>query len=506
MKSGSRADESLVFSRSAGVSPASSCGCLSFARQVLSRWSILVLTCAASATHAADERPARKGGSRQPVQTSQCSDVPAHPFDLILGRPTANAVTVSVLSHEDTDGLIAYGTQPGKPTSLTPKRPFRKGEPAEIVLSGLQPNTAYYYQFRTPRATSAECSFHTARPPGSRFTFTITADSHLDEHTAPPIYQQTLANALADKPDFHLDLGDTFMSEKHATREAAANQYLAQRYYFGQLCQSAPLFLTLGNHDGESPRGRGKDADSLAVWSNTMRKRFFPNPVPDNFYTGDAVRDPAAGLLQDYYAWQWGDAQFLVLDPFWFSQKQRGKNDNWSRTLGADQYHWLQQTLETSKAKFKFVFIHHLVGGADNQCRGGAEAAPFYEWGGKYPDGSDGFAQNRPGWAVPVHPLLVKHKVTIVFHGHDHFYAKQDLDGIVYQECPQPGYAGNGRAPRSAAEYGYRNGVILGSSGHLRVAVVPDKVTVDYVGAAAPQDGHAGDGNGKVRHGYGISR
>ena len=184
----------------------------------------------------------------------------------------------------------------------------------------LQPNTQYFYQFRSAQTNSAEFTFHTARPPGSTFTFTITADSHLDEHTDPALYQRTLANALADAPDFHIDLGDTFMTEKHPSREEAAKQYLAQRYYFGQLCQSAPLFLVLGNHDGESPRGRGSDADSLAVWSNLMRKRYFPNPVPDSFYTGNATKHPEAGLLQDYYAWEWGDALFVVLDPFWFTQ------------------------------------------------------------------------------------------------------------------------------------------------------------------------------------------
>jgi hypothetical protein len=157
------------------------------------------------------------------------------------------------------------------------------------------------------QSNSEEFTFHTTRPPGSTFTFTITADSHLDEHTDAATYQRTLANALADAPDFHIDLGDTFMTEKHLSREAAAKQYVAQRYYFGQLCDSVPRFLVLGNHDGESPRGRGSDSDNLAVWSNLMRKRYFPNPIPDAFYTGDVVKHPAAGLLQDYYAWTWDE-------------------------------------------------------------------------------------------------------------------------------------------------------------------------------------------------------
>ena len=87
------------------------------------------------------------------------------------------------------------------------------------------------------------------------------------------------------------------------------------------------------------------------------------------------------------------------------------------------------------------------MGGATPECRGGAEAAPFYEWGGKNADGTDGFEQNRPGWPAPIHQLLVQHRVTAVFHGHDHLYVKQDLDGIVYQEVPQPGTPGGKQHP-----------------------------------------------------------
>ena len=452
-----------------------------------------LLAALAVVAQAADDKPGRQGGgSRQVVQSTKCSEVPAHAFDLVLGRPTATAITVSVLSYGDTDGCIAYGTRAGQLTGRTPVRKFARGEPVEVVLADLQPDTRYFYQFlAVGGAAGAEATFHTARPPGRSFVFTVTADPHQDEHTEPAIYQETLANALADQPDFHVDLGDTFMSEKHATREAAAMQYLAQRYYFGQLCRSAPLFLVLGNHDGETPNGPGRDAAGLALWSNTQRKRYFPNPVPDRFYTGDAVRDPQAGLLQDYYAWQWGDARCIVLDPFWFSRKAHGKDDNWSHTLGDDQYQWLKRTLESGKPKFTFVFIHHLVGGAGGQCRGGAEAAPNYEWGGRNADGSDGFQQHRPGWPAPIHRLLADHHVSVVFHGHDHFYAKQQLDGIIYQEVPQPGAPGSGGPPRSAAEYGYQNGVLLGSSGHLRVQVAPDAATVTYI-RAHPQDRQGG--------------
>lgn len=466
----------------------------------------LLVGCAAAAiTATEDKKSRRQGDSRQPAQASACNNVPAHPVDLILGRPERDRIMLSVLAYQDCEGHVVFGTQPDKLTRQTAAWRFSKDEPVELVLDALKPDTQYYYQLRAVGVGEVKGSFHTQRPAGSAFTFTITADSHLDEQTSAELYQRTLANALADAPDFHVDLGDTFMTEKHESRQVAAKQYLAQRYYFGQLCRAAPLFLVLGNHDGESPRGRESDADSLAVWSNTMRKRYFPNPMPDGFYNGNATKHRQAGVLQDYYAWQWGDALLVALDPYWFSQRKRGKEDNWKQSLGAEQYQWLKQTLEASRAKFKFVFTHHLVGGSTSANRGGTEAASFYEWGGQNADGSDGFNQNRPGWAAPIHELLFKNHVTAVFHGHDHFYAWQDLAGIVYQEVPQPGMTGRNK-PRQAEEYGYRHGVILGGSGHLRVRVSAGEVTVDYVRAVLDGDARNDARNAAVSHSYVLGR
>ena len=453
-------------------------------------------------------------GEKQSRDTSGntfCTDVPAHPYDIVLGRPSPSSITASILFYDNAEGCLFWGTKSGVYPSRTPPRQFKKGEPAELVLDKLRPDTAYFYQLRyragpaAPVVATAESTFHTPRARGRPFVFTIQADSHLDEHTAPAVYRRTLENAIADGPDFHIDLGDTFMSEKHPGRETAAKQYLAQRFYFGLIGRSAPVFLVLGNHDGEGARWHDGTADSLAVWSNGMRKRYFPNPFPDRFYGGNERREEFTGLLQDYYAWEWGDALFVVLDPFWYTPRPRGGgSDNWYRTLGSTQYQWLAQTLQRSRAPLKFVFIHHLVGGGTKEARGGVEAAPFYEWGGRNPDGSAGFAEHRPGWPLPIHQLLLRTRVSAVFHGHDHLYVKQDLDGIAYQEVPQPGAAEYDRTD-TAAEYGYKSGVLLGSPGHLRVRVSAGRATVDYVRACLPEDEGSGLHNAAVANSYAIS-
>jgi len=439
---------------------------------------------------------------RGPEHIAQ-TDVPDHAVDVILGRPTRDAVTLSVLAYSDMQGQLLYGTDKGQLARQNPLTRFAKGEPVELVLSSLQPNTRYYYRLDYQAMGSSgftEGMFHTQRPPGSNFVFTVQADSHLDQNTSPELYVNTLRNALADGPDFHLDLGDTFMTGKYRG-ENPTELYLAQRYYFGLLCRSTPVFLVLGNHDGE-PGGRGRPRGAAV----SLRKKFFPNPYPDDFYTGNRREEKSVGLLQDYYAWQWGDALFVVLDPFWYTARERrAGNDYWYRTLGEEQYRWLRRTLEASPASFRFVFIHHLVGGADSSGRGGAEAAEYFEWGGHSLDGRYDFDSKRPGWKKPIHQLLVENNVSIIFHGHDHFFAKQDVDGIVYQLVPQPAHNRHGNV-RIAAEYGYVQGKILAGSGHLRVAVTPGKATVEYILSVLQEDERIGLANGNAAHTYVIDR
>ena len=151
----------------------------------------------------------------------------------------------------------------------------------------------------------------------------------------------------------------------------------------------------------------------------------------------------------------------------------------WAKSLGKKQYDWLKETLENSEASYRFIFLHYLVGGLDNQTRGGVNIANLYEWGGKNSSDEDEWATKRPGWEKPIHQLLVQHNVSIVFHGHDHLYAKEKLDGIIYQEVPQPSHrSGN---TRSAGSYGYDQRNVIGSSGHVRVAVTNSEVKVEYV-------------------------
>lgn len=445
--------------------------------------------------------------------------------NIVLGRPTDRSITVNVLftsSHES--AYVEYGGRPGALDRQTPVRQsIRANVPYQEVIEGLEPGQRYYYRVRYKKTAqdafgaSKEHTFHTQRPRGSTFTFTVAADSHLftTQHCSPQRYAQALANARADNPDFHLDLGDTFRSDTIArdpadlTYELVVNRAIAHRPFFNIVTADAPLFLANGNHDSEygfySTPASGKNPN-LPLWATNARVSLFPNPLPDTFYSGDKTVYPGVlngGLRQSYYAWEWGDALFVVLDPYW-EMTQRNATD-WAPVHGNAQYSWFRDTLRNSKARYKFVFEHHVLG----QGRGGVEVASQYEWGGQDPRRTKTFQQARPGWDKPMHQLMVEAGVNLYIQGHDHLFAKAMLDGVTYVTVPMPGAGPPGSAgyfpgnETSGNFDAYSKSLTLPNSGHLRVIVSPAGVKVEYV--AVRLEGVDPGVNGEVAYSFTVA-
>lgn len=432
----------------------------------------------------------------------------------LLCRPTDRDITVQMVFDDDAEVRIQYGEVSGNYTHATSWQSAAAGQFIQLKIDGLEPDTRYYYQVshRLPGSASLtfrnEGFFHTARVPGSTFTFTVQADPHMDNQSDTAVYERCLQNQLADKPDFMIDLGDIIMTDKLKNSsnkvpfDTIPFRCRLMRKYYDQICHSVPLLLVLGNHEGESGWYTNGTGENIAVWNTNERKKYFPNPRPDGFYTGDVQEVPFVGQREAYYAWQWGDALFIVIDPYWNTMTKPDANTGWRWTLGKTQYDWLKITLENSTAKWKFVFGHQLVGG-DPNGRGGIEFADKYEWGGNNLDGTPGWQANRPGWYKPIKDLLKEHRVNVFFHGHDHFFGKQEKDCLIYQECPQPSHP-NYTNIAYAASYGYISGQILPNSGHLRITVSPDEVKTQYVRSYLPSAENSTRHNGDVSATYFI--
>ena len=450
------------------------------------------------------------GGTRTAPQPSDWS-----PETIALGCATDKSITAATLSDKDLEAYFEYGTRPGNYTGRTQSTMAKAMQPFQVIMDGLQANTRYYYRIRYrapgagPFTEGKEHTFHTQRPPGSAFTFCIQGDSHPERGSqfTPELYARTLGAASGDHPDFYMTIGDDFSVDnlQVVNPDTVAARYILQRSFLAQVANSASLYLVNGNHEQATRHLLDGTPNNVAVWAQNSRNRYFAQPAPDGFYTGDTEVVEHIGLLRDYYAWTWGDALFVTIDPYWHSSvpvdnKYGGGSktrNRWDITIGDAQCQWLKTTLEQSKAKYKFVFAHHVMGTG----RGGIDIADQYEWGGKNPDGTWGFTANRPGWPLPIHQLMAANHVTIFFQGHDHIFVRQELDGVVYQELPEPGDPSY--TPWN--ETAYTSGVKIPNTGYVRVAVSPANTKVEYVHVFLPKDESTTQTTGQVAYSYTIS-
>ncbi len=402
---------------------------------------------------------------------------------IILGRPSDSSITARITVDVSTELFLEYSRTPGVYTLKTERVSASIKNPATILIDGLDAGERYYYRlnFKYDDSDSfqqtSDCSFMTARRAGESFNFAIQSDSHLMNKADKEVYSEVMALISNTQPDLFFDLGDTFLNDQDlkASYEEVNSHYYQQLPYLSEVSKNAPLFLVIGNHEGEYGYLLDGTADNLPTYAALSRKMYFPNPIPDDFYTGNDREEDYIGKPENYYAFTWGDALFVALDPYRYVLKDpMGTGDEWSWTLGEVQYHWLKRTLEESDATFKFVFAHHAIG----NMRGGKQLSTLYEWGGNDKKGVYLFDQKRPDWGKPVHQLMVDHAVTIFFQGHDHLFAREDVDGIVYQTLPKPAEV----IPDKENNFiSYKDADIQLNSGFLDVSISSDAVRVDYI-------------------------
>ena len=459
-------------------------------------------------------------------------------LNVVLGRPTDVSVAASVITTAGTQVYLEYGTATGVYSGTSLTQTASSAVPIVIDVTGLKANTRYYYRarFRTTTDTTfriePERTFTTARSPGSTFSFGVQGDSHPERVNLmfnAGLYTLNMQNVASRRPDFYLALGDDFSVENILTAntlsQASVDALFAnQRTFFGLLGHSTPVYLVNGNHEQAAQyllNGRFiTPYGNAPIYEGKARTTYFALPSTDGFYSADTTQVNGVGLLRDYYAWEWGDALFVVIDPYWHSPVPVDNGvpgvdktaDTWQATIGDEQYAWLKRTLETSHAKFKFVFEHHVQG----TFRGAAAIVHSFEWGGYNKNGTAyEFPAMRPGWAKPIHQLLNDTGVTVFFGAHDHLFAREKVDNVVYQEVPNPAdntyTAFNIDAYNPAkislpgGKYDPSYGVAMPNAGHLIVTVSPGGVTIAYVRAVLPGDeSKAGATNNAVAFSYTI--
>lgn len=341
---------------------------------------------------------------------------------------------------------------------------------AEWRFDGLESGTRYEYDVTEVTDDGDTLHFEgsalTQREPEESFSFAMLSDTHIGAYLeySNQGYPDTLEAIAAEvgqaAPDFMLNLGDMLdfhqfgFNAAPPSGEVTGLAYQNYRKLLGDLAGHVGHFPVIGNWDGEA----GSYSAEQIEWSREQRQLYVPAPEPGTYPEG-------GGPGADYYAFTWGDALFVVLNVMSYTTAEHLLNadevpDDW--TLGADQLAWLESTLAGATSKWRFLFIHHTVGGAAGDAansaygRGGGQAAYV-------------------GEQATVHELMLEHGVQVFFYGHDHVFADMVVDGIHYS---MPGSAG---APWkfTEAETGYTE--FWDESGWGLVDVSPDAVHVQFI-------------------------
>ncbi len=141
-----------------------------------------------------------------------------------------------------------------------------------------------------------------------------------------------------------------------------------------------PFFPALGNHDYGNTWFKGKGERRYLKAYRRIHRR-------EKFYSFDA-----------------GDAHFAVLD----TNAAYGIRAAAGVGKDSEQVRWLEADLSRSTARWKFVLMH----------------VPLYS-SGKHGD--------TPRLQSSLGPVLARHRVDVVFQGHDHLYERtKPIEGVVY--------------------------------------------------------------------------
>ena len=216
---------------------------------------------------------------------------------------------------------------------------------ARIKLSGLQPDTTYYYR---PFVGGKPAKYMDNTPPfmfktapagPSKFLLGFGSCARWQEYPDQPIW-----NALDRwQPDLFCWLGDNIYADT-VEPGIMSDLYKIQRAVpeYQEFGNRVPQLAIWDDHDyglNNSDKNNPMKEDSLALF-----KRYWPNP---SFGT-----ENTPGV---FFRYQYGGVDFFFLDNR-YHRDPNEKADGPDKThLGADQLAWLKEGLKASSAPFKLL-------------------------------------------------------------------------------------------------------------------------------------------------------
>lgn len=315
-------------------------------------------------------------------------------------------MTVAWNTAADVAGEVRYGTSPGNltqtATGISNLGPGPMGYIHEVTLTGLQPDTLYYYQAgETNDGYSPEYSFVTGPTPHQEcgeFDFLFLGDNRPDGTLGGgENYDQILQQAEAHNAAFLLNGGDMVIDGDQLDQWA---NYLA---YSESSSAFMPFMTAIGNHDNGPGEG-----------DSAYYNQLFALPRSTGTYGSNT---------EDYYYFLYGNAIVVSLSTDTFKG---------GSTPFQNQADWLDEVLTAHPQTWKIVFLHK----------------PIYTSEVVF---SISHEPNEEGQNAAFVSVFDAHHVDVVLTSHNHWYERYEPSACGNQSnpgsdmpCPVGGDPANG--------------------------------------------------------------
>lgn len=232
----------------------------------------------------------------------------------------------------------------------------------EAQLDNLQAGTTYAYRVGSEGGWSTAATFTTAAAT-DQFSFMYMGDTHIGyNQNSSAVWKQLLNQALTAYPDIKFTLQGGDLVDKTKNIAQWEEFFNTAAGVFDRLA----FMPAMGNHE----------FDDTSIY---LKSFALPQNGPE-------------GLKEHHYSFDYGNAHFVVLD----SNLMGSEGE-----LSIAGMNWLQNDLQNSNKKWKFVMFHHPPYGVDSR------------------DVTQGNLV-KASWV----PIMERNGVDMVFVGHQHLYMR----------------------------------------------------------------------------------
>ncbi|MCF6170762.1 MAG: metallophosphoesterase [Bacteroidales bacterium] len=264
--------------------------------------------------------------------------------------------------------LLEWGTDLNYSDGSVTTEEYGEDHQHQVALTGLCPNVKYYYKVSTTDENIKQGSFVAGAQDSDR---TISFYAYGDTRTYPANHDMVAAQILQDMSQ-HPETQTFIISTGDFVANGDREKDWTDQFF-------DPQYTSLQKMLSELPY---MAAVGNHEGQGLLFRKYFPYPrfVSDRYY----------------FSFDYGPAHFMVIDQFT------------SYAVGSDQYNWLVNDLEATNKDWKFILLHE----------------PGWTAGGVHP--------NNPEVQEIIQPLCETYGVQIVLTGHNHYYARAVVDGVMH--------------------------------------------------------------------------